>query len=517
MARVKEVVDYAANNDMYIILNTHHDESIFKFFNSEMPESLEAFELIWTQIAETFRDYDEKLIFEGLNEPRTKDSRNEWSGGTREERLNINTYNQLFVDTVRATGGNNAYRALMITPYAASSETAVIRDLKIPRDSIRDRIIVSIHAYTPWEFALRNDEEAVSVWSKDRRGDTDPIHHMFNRIHSTFIIDGIPVIMGEMGAKNRDNEEARAEWAEFYVSTAKKFGIPCIWWDNGMIQGDGELFGLIDRQTYEFHFPLIMQALMDAVYPIGHGYTFAARQNEQLTIEEPELVENEIRLPRANYDTVLSLVPDEELCDTAKELKTLVNKFLFPLIPEDTIVVGAKTLIDFHADYWREAVSEEEKNELNELYPNTDIILNVDWLDIIVSNIFSEKAENIITDYHEYADENGIIAWGPFGILEGYSYILMGQNIGEEVAELYFYLVYGYEEILIRKGYNWREDGEGVEYLDTTEVGRWDYDAVEQQSYAILYEDLFDTLDIVKYTFVLEDGKWKILSIESVA
>jgi endoglucanase len=264
MARVKEVVDYAVNNDMYIILNTHHDEDIFKFLNDEMPQSLRAFELIWTQIAETFRDYDEKLIFEGLNEPRTKYSRNEWSGGTKEERLNINTYNQLFVNTVRATGGNNAYRALMITPHAASSETTVISDLRMPRDTIRNRIIVSIHAYTPWEFALRTDEEAVLTWSRNNRSDTNPIHHMLNRLYDEFIAKDIPVIIGEMGAVNRDNIEDRVSWTEFYVSAARKFGIPCIWWDNGMIEGEGELFGLIDRQTYEFHYPEILQALMEA-------------------------------------------------------------------------------------------------------------------------------------------------------------------------------------------------------------------------------------------------------------
>jgi|GEM_PF-1717719 len=525
MARVKEIVDFAVVNDMYIILNTHHEESLFKVLDREMKEfdSLRAFELIWKQIAEVFRDYDEKLIFEGLNEPRTRGSRSEWVGGTREERLNINTYHQLFVDTVRATGGNNAYRVLMVAPYGANSETAAMKDLKIPKDTVPDRIIVSIHAYTPWEFALRNDEGAVDTWSRNNRSDTSPIHHMFNRIYDAFIHDGIPVIMGEMGAMNRNNTEDRADWAEFYVSTAKKFGIPCIWWDNGEVEGDAELFGLIDRATNEFFYPEIVEALMKATHPMGaRGYAVAAQRqadpDEEVeeTEEEPEpYAGSEIRILRADFDTVLSLIPDDET-ELTSELRAFVNKFLYPLVPEDVIVVGARTLIDFYRDYFYALMTEEELAELYMKY-NAVHIMSVENLDLIFNEIFSKEAGNIITDYHEYADENGIIAWGPFGIHGGYRLILMEQSISDDAVELYFYNVYSYDEILVRKGYVWREDGNGVEYIDTTEVGRWDYDAEEQQSYAILYEDLLDTLDIVKYTFVLEDGKWKILSIESVA
>ena len=75
---------------------------------------------------------------------------------------------------------------------------------------------------------------------------------------------GIPVIIGEFGAMNRDNEEERAQWAMYYVSKAKEIGIPCIWWDNGAFTGDGELLGLFDRRTYECVYPKVLEALQQA-------------------------------------------------------------------------------------------------------------------------------------------------------------------------------------------------------------------------------------------------------------
>jgi endoglucanase len=264
MARVKEVVDYAYSNDMIVILNTHHDETIFRFMDEDMEESKFAFVKIWEQIAEEFKDYGGRLVFEGLNEPRTKGSSNEWRGGTPQERNNVNILNGLFVDTVRASGGNNAYRVLMVPTYAASADAAAMNDLVVPADTAADKIIVSIHAYTPWNFALATGGHAVTEWSSENSSDTNPITNMLDRVYDTFVSQGVPVIMGEMGAMNRDNEEDRADWAYFYVNYAKSLGIPCVWWDNGAVQGGGELFGLLDRRSNEFFYPLIVDAMMRA-------------------------------------------------------------------------------------------------------------------------------------------------------------------------------------------------------------------------------------------------------------
>jgi len=257
MRRVRQIVDFAVANDMYIILNTHHDEDIFKFFNFEMEESKRALKRIWEQIAEEFKDYNHKLVFEDLNEPRTKGSSGEWNGGTVEERNNLNVLHQLFVDTVRASGGNNAKRILMVSTYAASSLATAMNGLSIPNDPVNtiNKIIVSIHAYEPYNFAL-NENSAVNTWSETNPADTAPIIERIDRAHTLFVSKGIPVIMGEYGAINKTNEEARAEWAQFYTSYAKSKGVKCFWWD------DGGNFRLLNRTARTSYYPLILEALM---------------------------------------------------------------------------------------------------------------------------------------------------------------------------------------------------------------------------------------------------------------
>jgi len=264
MKRVVEVVNYAVENDMYIILNTHHDEDIFKFTDAQVNESLYAFQKVWQQIAEVFRNYDEKLVFEGLNEPRNKSNPQQWNGGSLEERNNLNTHYQVFVDTVRASGGNNDKRVLMVNTYAASAGQTAVDGLVLPNDPVPNKIIVSIHAYEPYNFAL-NNRSPINTWSADNPADISNIVNNFNRAHDKFVSKGIPVVMGEFGAMNKNNEATRALWAEFYVKTAMDKGIPCIWWDNGAFSGSGELFGLLNRNTNTFAYPLVVAGLMKGV------------------------------------------------------------------------------------------------------------------------------------------------------------------------------------------------------------------------------------------------------------
>jgi len=261
MNRVKEIVGYAIDNDMYILLNTHHDEGIFKFQDKDIAKSKATFKKIWWQIAEQFKNENEKLIFEGLNEPRTKGSSSEWQGGTAEERANLNAMEQIFVDAVRSRGSNNVKRILLISTYAASAEQAAMSGVKIPADSSNsvNKFIVSIHAYSPYNFALNEGTGKTDKWSKDNPSDTSGVNTPLDRAYNTFVSKGIPVIMGEFGAINRKNDandKARAEWAEYYVSYAKSKGIPCFWWDDG---GDFKLF---NRGNNTFYFPAIKDALI---------------------------------------------------------------------------------------------------------------------------------------------------------------------------------------------------------------------------------------------------------------
>jgi endoglucanase len=266
MERVVQIVNYAAENDLYIILNTHHDEGIFKFTNTELEKSLIIFNKIWEQIADTFKNYDEKLIFEALNEPRTIGSELEWKGGTGEERINLNKYYQHFTETVRNSGGNNNKRIIMVNTYAASIRQETINDLVIPVDSVPGKIIASIHAYEPNGFALNTKpvgtDGSVNTWDINNPEDTFAITDPIDRAFSAFVAGkGIPVIIGEFGALNKNNTEVRTAWAEFHVKYAKDKGIPCIWWDNGI---DAH-FLLLDRNKGTIRYPAIIDALMRGV------------------------------------------------------------------------------------------------------------------------------------------------------------------------------------------------------------------------------------------------------------
>jgi endoglucanase len=264
MDRVTEVVNYAAENDMYIILNTHHDENAFKFLNKDKETALKKFKIIWGQITVNFRNYNEKLIFEALNEPRTPGGENEWNGGTAAERANLNEYYRVFVEIVRKSGGNNDKRFVLLNPYGASNGSTAMNALVLPADSATDKIIVSYHAYSPYDFTLSQDKTK-NKWSESNSSDKTAITGAMDAYKTKFIDKGIPVIIGEFGAMHKDNTAARAAWAKFYVNEAKKRGIPCFWWDNHAFSGNGELFGLLNRNDNTFPFPEVLNALMDGV------------------------------------------------------------------------------------------------------------------------------------------------------------------------------------------------------------------------------------------------------------
>lgn len=260
LARVKEVVDYTYANDMFVILNAHHEEWNNPTADNEAAAD-EILRAVWRQIAEYFKDYNEKLIFEGMNEPRLKGTPMEWTGGNAEAREVINHWNAAFVETVRATGGNNEKRHLMVPTYAASTSGQVLNETVIPDD---DKVILSVHAYLPYTFALAEPDSAVSEWSADNSADTRDIDVLFADLKDRYIDKGQAVIMGEFGSRNRMNTAARADCARYYITKATEAGVPCVWWDNNAFVGSGENFGLIDRKSYEWRYPEIVTAMMEA-------------------------------------------------------------------------------------------------------------------------------------------------------------------------------------------------------------------------------------------------------------
>lgn len=266
--RVHEVVDYAMDNGMYVILNSHHETSWIKPATDQLDSFMPKFEAMWEQIAEEFRDYGDHLLFEGLNEPRIEGGANEWNGGTKDGRAALNTLNAKFVETVRKTGGNNSKRALLITSFAAAVTDPALKDLEIPDD---DRIIISLHAYTPYNYTYHPNSD----WEVFEFGDQvgADIDNVFNTIDEYFISKNIPVIITEYGSVSKNlpgsderNDAENVKWVNYYLNRAKNSGIPCVWWDNGSYYGGGERFGILDRRNLKWYVPDLVEEIADIYY-----------------------------------------------------------------------------------------------------------------------------------------------------------------------------------------------------------------------------------------------------------
>lgn len=260
MARVKEVVDYAINAGMYVILNTMSEEVYWYsptkrgYYESSYIQSK-----VWSQIGQAFADYDEHLLFEANNEPRNYGSYMEWKGGVYSEREALNKLNADFVKTVRALGGNNAERYLLIPTYAASgANKSALRDMRVPDDS---RVIVSIHNYYENGFCNDTNPDKAEWGSKRDKKLTEKYMYVIDKF---FTSRGIPVMFTEFGCVDKNNDGERAEWIEYNMKEAAKYGMPCLWWDNGIPHYQyeyGGAFGIMDRETCEITHPEVVKAL----------------------------------------------------------------------------------------------------------------------------------------------------------------------------------------------------------------------------------------------------------------
>jgi len=272
MNRVKQIVDWAYEEDMYVIMNIHHDNCTkdnFKktigFYPSEecKDESIKYITRVWEQVSETFKDYDEKLVFEILNEPRLQDAgEHEWnynsSCSTCKDAMNsLNEFNQNALDTIRASGGNNSTRLVMIPSIAASPNAAFNSDFKLPEDSAENALALSVHMYTPYNFAMAAPGD--SVFTNSHKKDLD---WHFSELNKLYVSKGIPVIIGEMGATNKDNLQEREKWFDYFNNGARKYGMTACVWDNGSAnpsKTEDERYGYYNRTKQEWYFPSLME------------------------------------------------------------------------------------------------------------------------------------------------------------------------------------------------------------------------------------------------------------------
>ncbi len=266
--RVQEVVDWSLDAGLIVIINIHHDNFPDFFYpdSEHLEGSLRYVSRIWEQVAARFADYDERLVFEALNEPRLVGTGFEWNfqAGNpvcQDAAACLTALEQTFVDTVRAAGGKNADRYLVVPSYGAAPANTNPKFFTLPADTAENRIIVAAHAYVPYSFAL--EANGTPLFNHNVIMDAGSISGAFRPLYDNYISKGIPVVMDEFGSMNRDeNTAARVDHAAYFVACGASYGIPVCWWDNGNFKGNGERFGIIRRSNGQWVYPEIVEAMM---------------------------------------------------------------------------------------------------------------------------------------------------------------------------------------------------------------------------------------------------------------
>lgn len=279
--RVQEVVDMCINNGLYAIINIHGDgyysvkggwllcgESA-----SEQKTIKAKYEKVWEQIAKRFKNYDDHLVFESMNE----EYDGTYNNPNPEYYNNINAYNQIFVDTVRKAGGKNNNRYLLIPGWntdinftTGDCDTYTMEaKFVIPNDS---RIMISVHYYTPWEFCGEEGYDTFYKWGDSvkkfvkRRQSETLVNRQFDKLYNAFIKNGYGVVIGEYGSidrthKDKSNTTYRAYFAEYVNYAAHQRNIVTVYWDNGYNGNHG--FGLFDRTKCTVTQPEIIKGIIN--------------------------------------------------------------------------------------------------------------------------------------------------------------------------------------------------------------------------------------------------------------
>ncbi|MDE7321965.1 MAG: glycoside hydrolase family 5 protein [Lachnospiraceae bacterium] len=233
--RVAEVVDYALDYNLYVVLDSHHDDTLIWADLEDIDKVSDNLRDLWTQISEHFQDYDERLIFESFNEINTRhDSWQSYESSIEA----VNILNQLFVDTVRAGSGNNAYRILICDTYLSETTDDILNGFVLPDDTADSRLAISVHSYN-------------ASYNQD-------IKRFFEKLQEHSRRFGVPIVITEFGtSESFVPAEYRSNHAGNYIACANEYGIKCFWWD------DGDNYKLFDRSSGELIFEDIVESLMN--------------------------------------------------------------------------------------------------------------------------------------------------------------------------------------------------------------------------------------------------------------
>nr|WP_315258088.1 cellulase family glycosylhydrolase [uncultured Flavobacterium sp.] len=278
LARVKEVVQYCVDNDMYVIVNIHWDGGWLENNCTEAKkvENNAKQKAFWEQIATQLRGFDEHLLFASANEPNVEDAT---------QMAVLNSYHQTFIDAVRSTGGKNAYRNLIIQGPSTDIEKTNKLMTTLPTDKVANRMMAEVHFY-PYQFTLMTKDESWGkmfyYWGAGNHSTTDTernptwgeeadIDKFFKSMKTQFVDKGIPVVLGEFGAIKRDltgadltlHLKSRAAFLKYVVKQSKANGMIPFYWDAGNLGVN--TMSLFDRSNNTVYDLQALTALQDGL------------------------------------------------------------------------------------------------------------------------------------------------------------------------------------------------------------------------------------------------------------
>ncbi|MGN1481875.1 cellulase family glycosylhydrolase [Porcipelethomonas sp.] len=388
MAYVKQFVDYAYEMDMFVILNIHHEDwiNVAQFTDETYAEASKKLTDIWTRLSEEFKDYDQHLIFEGMNEPRETNNPNnsQWGDGDTNSWNYINRLNAVFVNTVRSQGSDyNKERLLMLPGYHAGNSVSTVNAIEVPEGA--GNVALSVHAYNPYFFCMDTSNMAnhsypgASGYGSDYKTE---LQSMFSSYKSIIQSKGVPIVMGEFSASDFNNTESRVNWAKDYLSMAKDAGIPCVLWDNNVpydeSKGDnGEAHGYVYRLTntwYPNSAPVI-EAMMETVgvtnYTLPEYKEYVAPEfswdNIQIGDDWKQLYYYESGKTLAAWDN-----------DAVSGWQQYMNEdYMFAMIVDASLEPGLVTQTSTGSGGWYYVLSDNDLNSDFVLYYTYDDIIKV--------------------------------------------------------------------------------------------------------------------------------------------
>ncbi|WP_296827471.1 glycoside hydrolase family 5 protein [Treponema sp.] len=233
MDRVSEVVSWIISEDMHVIINLHHDGGTSKtswIQKKEIPYEvrLDRYKKVWTQICENFKDYSHNLIFEAMNEVG-------FDGWTDDSYHQLNILNQAFVDIVRKSGGKNSDRLIMVSGYWTDVDASCDSRFKLPSDSVKDRLMLSLHYYTPSAFTISMDKNN-EYWYAEKWGDEKDFAELkskFEKLKEFYIDKGIPVVIGEYGCIDSKDYDSVILWLKSVRKICHDYDVVPVLWENG--------------------------------------------------------------------------------------------------------------------------------------------------------------------------------------------------------------------------------------------------------------------------------------------